>query len=161
MNRLAAFHICKADIDFWRGFMSKENMSLHWDMIILCTDVVGSEIAKKGIRALYQYFGGQMIYIPIKNNTGKCAKKIFNILAGAVGDKFAQKMLEKLMVHFGGLEIYIPFERYAFRKTIALEIYERNHTNNESINDLAREYNISFAFAYTLWKEGQQKKLHS
>ena len=138
--------------------MGKSDNTLAEDMVILCSTAVGSQTAQKGIRALCRYFGGQMIYVPFKKDTGESAEKIRGVLTDAVGDKAAQRMLDKLMFSFGGLQIYIPLERCAFRKTIALEIYERNFKNNESINDLAREYNISFTFVYRLWREGQHEK---
>jgi len=140
--------------------MGKRDSSLAEDMILLCSIAVGSETAQKGIRALCRYFGGQLIYVPLRNDTGQSAEKIRGVLADAVGDKDAAAMLEKLMIRFGGLQIYIPLERCAFRKTIALEIYEHNYNKGMSINDLAREYNISFTHAYTLWKEGQKEKYH-
>jgi Mor family transcriptional regulator len=138
----------------------QNNKMLARDMILLCSYLVGKETAQKGIRALFRNFGGLIIYIPLRNDTGKSARKILGVLADAVGEKPAREILKKLMFRFGGLHIYIPLERYAFRKTIALEIYERNFTKNESLNNLAREYNVSFAFAYTLWREGQKVKLH-
>jgi len=132
--------------------------TLAVDMVLFCADTVGGDIAQKGIRALFRHFGGQMVYIPLVKETGTSAGNIRGILADAVGDMPAQKILEKIMFRFGGLQIYIPLERYAFRKIIALEIYERNYSKKESINDLAREYNISFNLAYTLWREGQREK---
>ncbi|MDR0494145.1 MAG: hypothetical protein LBG95_00745 [Treponema sp.] len=130
------------------------------DMIILCSTAVGTETAQKGIRALCRYFGGQMIYVPLRDDAGDSAEKIRGVLADAVGDRPARQMLDKLMIRFGGLQIYIPLERYAFRKIIALEIYERNYNKGIPINDLAGDYNISFTFAYTLWREGQREKHH-
>jgi len=140
--------------------MGKRNSSLAEDMIILCAASVGSETAQKGIRALCRYFGGQMIYVPLRKETGQSADKIRGVLADAVGDKPAGKILDKLMIRLGGLQMYVPLERCAFRKTIALEIYERNLNKDMPINDLAREYNISFTLAYTLWREGQREKYH-
>jgi Mor family transcriptional regulator len=132
--------------------------TLAVDMVLLCADTVGGDVAQKAIRALFRHFGGQMVYIPLIKETGTSAGNIRGILADAVGDSPAQKILEKIMLRFGGLQIYIPLERCAFRKTIALEIYERNYSKNEAIKDLAREYNISFNLAYTLWKEGRSEK---
>jgi Mor family transcriptional regulator len=138
--------------------MGKSDGSLAEDMILLCDTAVGSETAQKGIRALCRYFGGQMIYVPLKNDAGKSAEKIRGVLADAVGDEPAREMLEKLMFRFGNFQVYIPLERCAFRKTIALEIYERNLTHRVPMNDLAREYGISFHLAYTLWREGRHEK---
>jgi Mor family transcriptional regulator len=140
--------------------MGKNDNTLAEDMIILCSTAVGSKTAQKGVRALCRYFGGQMIYVPLRNDAGQSAEKIRGVIADAVGDKPAAQMLDKLMIRFGGLQIYIPLERCAFRKTIALEIYERNYNKGMPINDLAREYQISFTLAYTLWKEGQNEKYH-
>jgi Mor family transcriptional regulator len=140
--------------------MSKRDTSVHLDMIRLCADAVGNEAAGKGIRALFRHFGGQIIYVPLKKKGGGSAEKICGVLADAVGDKSAQQILEKLMLRFGGLQVYIPREQYAFRENIALEIYERNYVKNEPMGDLAREYGISFSFAYTIWKEGQHKNVN-
>jgi Mor family transcriptional regulator len=57
------------------------------------------------------------------------------------------------------MHLYIPFERTAFRKTIALEIYARYGNDGSNMNDLARDYNISFTHAYNLWKTGRHEKL--
>jgi Mor family transcriptional regulator len=62
------------------------------------------------------------------------------------------------MAVFGGLQIYIPLERCAFRKIIALEIYKKCGSSGVSMNDLAREYRISFTLAYRLWREGRYEK---
>ena len=136
--------------------MDRDN-SLAMDMILLCSGAVDVKTAQKGIRALCRYFGGQMIYIPQKKDDGKSAKKIYGVLVDAVGDKAADAILDKLMFRFGSLQVYIPLEKNAFRKTIALEIYERNYNKGEPVNDLAREYNISFNFAYILWREGRRE----
>jgi Mor family transcriptional regulator len=129
------------------------------DMIILCSTAVGSEDAQKGVRALCRYFGGQMIYVPLRDDAGESAEKIRGVLADAAGDKAARRMLDKLMMRFGGMQVYIPLERCAFKKIIALEIYERYNGKGMSINDLAREYNISFNYAYTLWHKGRRERL--
>ena len=140
--------------------MGKRDNSLAEDMIILCSTAVGSQTAQKGIRALCRYFGGQLIYVPLKNDAGQSADKIRDVLADAVGDKDAAAMLEKLMLRFGSLQIYIPLERCAFRKIIAIEIYKQNYEKGVPINDLAREYHISFTLTYTLWREGRREKYH-
>jgi Mor family transcriptional regulator len=138
--------------------MSRTDNTLAEDMVILCSTAVGEQTAQLGIRALCRYFGGQMVYVPAKKDSGESAERIRGVLADAVGDEPAQKMLDKLMFQWGTMQLYIPLEKCAFRKTIALEIYERNHQKNESMNNLAREYNISFTFAYTLWREGRREK---
>jgi Mor family transcriptional regulator len=140
--------------------MGKGDTTLARDIILSCSDMVGLETARQGIRALVRHFGGQMLYIPLRNNTGKSAEKIRGVLTAAVGEEPASAILDKIMFRYGGMQIYIPFERNAFRKTIALEIYERHHTHGVPVNDLAREYGISFNLAYTLWGEGQREKFH-
>ena len=140
--------------------MGKCDSSLAGDMILLCGSAVGSESAQKGARALRRHFGGRMVYVPAQKDAGKSAEKIRGVLADAVGGKPAAEMLDKLMLRFGGLQIYIPLERRAFKKTIALEIYERNYNKGIPMNDLAREYNISANHAYELWRMGQSEKFH-
>jgi Mor family transcriptional regulator len=81
------------------------------------------------------------------------------ILADAVGDSAAEKILGKIMSLYGNMQLYIPFERTAFRKIIALEIYERYGKDGNNMNDLARYYGISFTLAYNLWKLGQREKM--
>jgi Mor family transcriptional regulator len=91
-----------------------------------------------------------MIYIPAKKETGKTAESLRSVLADAAGDWAAEKILGRIMAIYGNMQLYIPMERTAFRKTIALEIYERYGTDGSSMNDLARDYNISFTLAYNL-----------
>jgi len=130
------------------------------DLIFSCAyGEVSSETAQKAVRAICRHFGGQMIYIPGKKADGVCAENLRGVIADAVGDNYAEKILEKIMILYGGLQVYIPQENKAFRKTIALEIYERHVREETSINDLAREYQISFTLAYKLWKQGQHEKL--
>ena len=134
--------------------------SLAEDLILACTVAgVSSQTAQKAIRALCRYYGGQMIYIPAKKETGISAKKLRGILADAVGDGDAEKILNRIMSLYGTMQVYIPMERTAFRKTIALEIYNRYGNDGCTMNDLAREYNISAMSAYRLWKQGQHEKL--
>lgn len=130
------------------------------DLILSCAvDGVSSETAQKAIRALCRYFGGQMIYIPAKKEYGVSAENLRRLLADTVGDNDAEKILRKIMTLYGNMQVYIPMERKAFRKIIALEIYERYGNDGSSINDLARDYNISFSYAYNLWKLGRDEKL--
>jgi len=134
--------------------------ALVQDLILTCTgEGVSSETAQKAIRALCRYYGGQMVYIPEKKENGISAERLRGILADAVGDSAAEKILGKIMALYGTMQLYIPFERTAFRKTIALEIFERYGNDENSINDFARHYNISFATAYRYWKIGQREKL--
>jgi Mor family transcriptional regulator len=129
------------------------------DLILSCTGEVSSETAQKAVRALCRYFGGQMVYIPARKTNGASAESLRGVLADAVGDKYAEKILEKIMTLYGCLLVYFPFEGKAFRKTIALEIYQRCGNNGITMPDLAREYHISVAYAYELWKQGRREKL--
>ncbi|GHV76494.1 hypothetical protein AGMMS49942_13150 [Spirochaetia bacterium] len=136
------------------------NNALVEDLILSCTGgEVGSETAQRAIRALCRYYGGQMIYVPAKKETGISAEKLRGIVADVVGDSAAVEIVGKIMKLYGNMQVYIPLERKAFRKIIALEIYERSGKNGISMNDLAREYGISFTLAYHLWQEGQHEKL--
>jgi len=134
--------------------------ALAEDLILSCAyGDVSSETAQKAVRAICRYFGGQMVYIPAKKETGTSAEKLRGVLADAVGDSAAEKILEKIMILYGCMQVYIPKEQTAFRKTIALEIYERLGKNGITMNDLARDYHISFSCGYELWKAGQREKL--
>jgi Mor family transcriptional regulator len=125
-----------------------ENHIFVEDMVQLLSCVIDGEGAKRGIRALCRHFGGQMIYIPMNKFEGAAAQKIFCVLTDEVGDADAEKILEKLMALYGRMQVYIPLERCGFRKDIALEIYERYDGTQEKMNELCREYNITFAQVY-------------
>jgi Mor family transcriptional regulator len=130
------------------------------DLILSCTGgEVSSETAQKAIRALCRYYGGQMTYVPAKKENGKTAENLRSVIADTVGDPAAEKILGRIMEMYGSMQVYFPLERTAFRKTIALEIYERCGNDGCSMNDLAREYNISAMHAYHLWKTGRHEKL--
>ena len=134
--------------------------ALAEDLILSCAgDGVSSETAQRAIRALCRYYGGQMAYIPAKKQDGTSAENLRRVIADAAGDGAAEKILGRIMALYGGIQVYIPLERTAFRKIIALEIYERHGKDGSSMNDLAREYNISFTCAYNFWKLGQSEKL--
>jgi Mor family transcriptional regulator len=142
------------------NYKSRKN-ALVEDLILSCADGgVSSETAQKAIRALCRYYGGQMIYIPAKKENGTSAENLRRVIVDAVGDGAAEKIIGRIMRLYGNMQLYIPFERTAFRKTIALEIYERYGKDGSSMNDLARDYNISFSLAYNLWKKGQHEKLN-
>jgi len=130
------------------------------DLILSCAgEGVSSEAAQKAVRAICRYYGGQMIYIPGKKADGASAESLRGVIADAVGDSCAEKILGKIMRLYGRTQVYIPQEQKAFRKTIALEIYERHGREGISMNDLARDYRISFTFAYDLWRQGRREKL--
>ncbi|MDR0376511.1 MAG: hypothetical protein LBH70_01830 [Spirochaetaceae bacterium] len=130
------------------------------DLILSCTgDGVTSETAQRAVRTLCRYYGGQMVYIPARKEDGASAENLRRVIADAAGESAAGKIVGRIMRLYGGMQIYFPLERTAFRKIIALEIYARAGSNGCAMNDLAREYNISFTFAYDLWKEGRREKL--
>ena len=131
-----------------------ENLNLANEMVASCSARLGKgehETAVKGIRAICQYYGGQMIFLPkFKRDNSKTAEQVFGILADAVGDGTAEKMLEVLMSQFGGVQLYIPQEARAFRDEVAKEIYEKYDGTDESRGDLCREYKITFTQIYRL-----------
>jgi Mor family transcriptional regulator len=143
----------------FRKRKSRDN-ALVEDLILTCAgEGVTSETAQKAVRALCRYYGGQMLYVPGKKKNGTLAENLRRVIADAAGDPAAEKIVDKIMRIYGTMQVYIPLERTAFRKIIALEIYERYGNDGSSINDLAREYNISFTCAYNFWKLGQHEKL--
>ncbi|MDR0387265.1 MAG: hypothetical protein LBH57_04440 [Treponema sp.] len=140
--------------------MAKADSALAEDLILSCaSETVTSETAQKAVRALCRYYGGQMVYIPAKKESGVSAENLRRVIADAVNGEAVEKILGKIMALYGNMQIYIPMERMAFRKTIALEIYARYMNDGSSMNDLARKYGISFTQAYKLWKEGRHEKL--
>jgi Mor family transcriptional regulator len=139
--------------------MRFRELSFSEDLVVLCSQEVTAEEAQKGIRALCRAAGGLMMYVPAKTEAGKSAERIRGVLADAVGDRAAALMLEKIMGAYGGMQVYIPFERSAFKKVIALEIYARCGKNGVTMNDLAKEYGISFAHAYRLYYAGKRERL--
>jgi hypothetical protein len=134
-----------------------EEIKFVEDLILLCSEVVTETDAQRGIRTLCRAFGGTLVYVPSKKETGKSAERIRGALADAVNDRAANSILEKIMIVYGGMQIYIPIERSAFKKIMGLEIYER-YENGISINDLAKDYNISFTHAYRLYHQGKREK---
>jgi Mor family transcriptional regulator len=130
------------------------------DLILSCAgEGIASETVQKAIRALCRYYGGQMIYIPVKEENGTSAEKLRIAMMDAVDEGSARTLLARIMRLYGGMQVYIPLERCAFRTTIALEIYERYDQRVLPMTALAREYNISANYAYVLWKRGRHEKL--
>jgi Mor family transcriptional regulator len=130
------------------------------DLILSCAGgEVSSETVQKAVRALCRHYGGQMTYIPVKKKDGTLAENLRSVIADAAGDPAAEAIVGKIMALYGSMQVYFPLERLAFRKTIALEIFERCGKNGVTMNDLAREYNISAGHAYHLWKTGRYEKL--
>jgi Mor family transcriptional regulator len=80
------------------------------------------------------------------------------VILEAVNEKDSAAVVARIMGLYGNMQLYIPMERYAFKKTIALEIYSR-FGPGISMNDLAREYGVSADHAYSLWKQGRAEKL--
>jgi Mor family transcriptional regulator len=118
------------------------------------------DAAQKAVRALFRYFGGQMLSVPSRKADSKTGEKIRRVIADATDDATAEKVLDKLMTFHGGKQLYFKLEQRACRKEIAREIYSRYRYGEEgsTMNDLAREYNISCAHAYRLWREGQRER---
>lgn len=125
-----------------------ENHIFVKDMINSLSCLIEPESARRGIRALCRFFGGQLLYIPQNKVDGESAEKIRGVLADEVGDKDGEKILEKLMAFYGGVQLYVPLERTGFKKDIANEIYEKYYGTNESMSELCRNYNLSFAQVY-------------
>jgi Mor family transcriptional regulator len=142
-----------------RKYKIRDN-ALVEDLILSCTrGDVSSETAQKAVRALCRYYGGQMTYVPSKKEHGKTAEHLRSVIADAVGDADAEKILGSIMALYGNTQIYFPLERTAFRKIIALEIYKRCGGDGCGMNDMAREYNISAAYAYRLWYIGRNETI--
>ena len=138
---------------------SEEN-ALVEDLILSCSvGKVSPETAQKAIRALCRHYGGLMAYIPAGKDDGKSAERLRGVIADAVGDGAAEAIVERIMALYGGTQVYFPLERRAFRKTIALEIFARLGRDGATMNDLAREYGITFSHGYALWREGRAEKL--
>ncbi|MDR2021231.1 MAG: hypothetical protein LBQ14_10765 [Treponema sp.] len=144
------------------GRRKSRDSALVEDLILSCTGKgVTSEDAQKAVRALCRYYGGQMVYIPARKGNGKAAENLRRVIADAADDYAAEEIVSRIMRLYGNTQIYIPPERCAYQKIFALEIYGRTGKNGVTINDLAREYNISANHVYKLWKLGQREKLKS
>jgi len=143
--------------------LSKRNSresSLAEDLILACAGgTVSSRAAQQAIRALCRHYGGLMVYVPAKKEDGRSAEKLRGVIADAVGEAAADEIVAKIMRLYGNMQIYFPMEKNAFRKVISLEIFERSGKDNVTMDDLAREYGISFTQAYRLWQHGQREKL--
>ena len=129
-------------------------LNIATEMVAACAIRLGKgeeETAIKGIRAVCQYYGGQMIFLPKQKRDGsKTAEQLFGILCDAVGDGAAEIILDVIMTQFGGVQIYVPQEVRAFRDEVAKEIYECYDGTDETRGDLCRKYNISFTQLYRL-----------
>lgn len=139
--------------------MAKE-LNLANEMVDSCSARLGKgehKTAVKGIRAICQYYGGQMIFLPkFKRDSSETAEQIRGVLADSVGDGAAETMLEVIMAQFGGVPLYIPQESRAFRDEMAKEIKERYDGTQETMRDLCRDYKISFTQVYRLWHRAEQ-----
>ncbi len=129
-------------------------LNLAAEMVRACSYNLGqgeNDIAVKGIRAVCQYFGGQMIFLPKSKIAGsKTAETLYGVLADAVGEPAAGIMLDTLTTQFGGVQLYIPQESRAFRDEVAKEIFEKYDGTDESRGDICREYKITFSQVYRL-----------
>lgn len=130
-------------------------LNLTAEMVSSCSIRLGKgehETAVKGIRAICQYFGGQIIFLPkFKKENSETAEQIRGVLADAVGDPTAEIMLDVLMSQFGGVPLYIPKEDRAFRDELAKEIKEKYDGTKEMRGELCRIYNMSFSQIYRLY----------
>jgi Mor family transcriptional regulator len=138
--------------------MQRADLSLIDELVDVCTDVVGRNTAIKGIRILCRYFGGTMLYIPLKKKDGVAAKRISSLLGEYLDEHDTAKIMDKIMTIFGSFQFYIPMERYAFQNAIAEEIYER-YNDGVSVREMCREYCMSFTMIYQLWRKGRKIKL--
>jgi Mor family transcriptional regulator len=136
-----------------------EDMTIAGDIIEVCRATVDRAVAVKAVRELCRYFGGQLVYIPVRKISGDTTKELLGVLRDAAGEADADRILAKLMVLYGGHQIYIPMERTAFRNLIACEVFERYDGNTATIGDICREYGFSFNTLYTLYYEGREIKL--
>lgn len=137
-------------------------LNLANEMVASCSARLGRgehETAVKGIRAICQYYGGQMIFLPkFKRDNSKTAERLFGILADAVGDGAAETMLDVIMSQFGGVQIYIPQEIRAFRDEVAKEIYEKYDGTDKSRGEICRDYKITFTQIYRLRERALELK---
>ena len=135
-------------------------LNLAREMVASCSAFLGQgehETAVRGIRAICQYFGGQMIFLPkFKRDGSETAEQFWGVLADAVGDIAADTMLEALMAQFGGVPLYIPKEDRAFRDELAKEIKAKYDGTKEMRGELCREYNMSFAQIYRLYHRAME-----
>ena len=132
--------------------------SVVLDMIEGCGAVADRAVAVKAVREVCRHFGGQLVYVPAHKTTGHTTEELRGILRDAAGDPGADLLLEKLMALYGGCQVYIPMEKKAFRRMIALEIYEKFDGINNTLGDMCREYHISFNTVYALYHEGRDEK---
>jgi len=130
------------------------------DMILSCAaGGVTSETAQKAVRALCRRHGGLMVYIPSRKEDGESAERLREIVEDATDGDAAARIVARMMRLYGGTQQYLPLERTAFRKVIAMEIFARVGERGVTMNDMAREYGVSFTQAYRLWREGRAEKL--
>ena len=123
-------------------------------MINGCADIVDRKTATKAVRIICRYFGGSLVYVPIKKTNGGMINEMHEALCDTVGDRDGKLILKKIMALFGGHQLYVPMEKSAFNKEIAREIHERLY--KEKTRDLCREYAISFTQVYRLFYKGRK-----
>ena len=132
-----------------------DGRSVIADIVEGCSGLILKSTVIKALRAVCRYFGGQLIYIPVTKNMGGTIDEFRGVIVDAVGDEVGEKILNKITTLFGGAQIYIPMEKGAFRKIIALEIFEHYDGSKKKVRDLCREYGMSFTQVYRLWIEGR------
>jgi Mor family transcriptional regulator len=62
------------------------------------------------------------------------------------------------MAFYGGLRVYIPLERTGFKEDISKEICEKHDGAHESMNELCRHCNLSFAQVYRCVHNAMERK---
>lgn len=131
------------------------------DMLLVCTSRLADHAqARKALRAVCRYYGGQQLYIPRwKKESSRKAEELRDVLADAVGDPDGETVLDELMTKFGGFAHYIPLEGRAFRTDVAQEIYESYDGTTEHLGDLCRQYGITYTQVYRLWHLARDEKL--
>lgn len=137
-----------------------EQLKLASEMVASCAARLGAgeyDTAVKGIRAICQYYGGQMIFLPkYKKDNSAVVEQLRGVIADAVGDSAAETILDVIMTQYGGVPLYIPQEVRAFRDEIAKEIKERYDGTQETMRDICRDYKISFVQVYRLWHRAEK-----
>lgn len=131
-------------------------------MLDMFRDVSGRGIEKaqvlKALRALSRWYGGQLIYIPRRQENSKVFDEVYGVMADAIGDADAQRIFDVISTLYGGAQWYVPLERNAFRDVIAQEVLKVYDGRTETLRDLCRKYGCSFSWIYKLYHEAVENK---
>ncbi len=112
----------------------------------------------KALRALSCWYGGQLIYIPQRQENSKAFDEMYGVIADEIGDADAQRICDIISALYGGAQWYVPLERNAFRDVIAQEVLASYDGRLETMRDLCRKYGCSFSWIYKLYHEALSKK---